>query len=42
LQAAVGSLAVPPDSGEMIEALELIKPKFPVKDEGKVAPSSGS
>ena len=25
LQAAVGSLAVPPDSGEMIEALELIK-----------------
>ena len=25
LQAAVGSLAVPPDSGEVIEALELIK-----------------
>ena len=25
LQAAVGSLVVPPDSGEMIEALELIK-----------------
>lgn len=30
LQAAVGSLVVPPDSGEMIEALELIK-SLPLK-----------